>query len=110
MQKFDWVFDGDDVLRSRGVHTIDHGSKSRRLSRTGNAGDQDKAARLFADLLNDLRQVKLFQHANLRGNYAQNQADITALLKDVYTEATESGHTVGHIEFRSLFEFLLLPV
>src|SRR5947208_3144340 len=38
-----------------------------------------------------------------------SMSHIAALLKDVYTEATETGDAVRHIEFRGFFEFLLLP-
>ena len=34
MQKFDWIFDGDDVIGSRAVHQIDECSQGGRLTRT----------------------------------------------------------------------------
>ena len=73
-------------------------------------GGEHQAALLLADLREDARQLQLFDGANLRGNDAQNHADVAALLKDVDAEAPEAGDAVGHVQFGGFLEFLLLPV
>ena len=108
MQKFDGVFDGDDVLGAGGVDAVHHGGQRGRLTGAGDAGDQNQAARHFANLFHDLRQIEFVEGANLGGNDAQHQSHVAALLEDVHTEAAQSGDAVGHVDFRGLFEFLFL--
>ena len=108
VQKFDRVFDGDDVLGAGGVDAIHHGSEGGRLTGAGNAGYQDQAARHVANLLDHLGQIEFVERANLGGNHAEHEADVAALLKHVDAEASQAGDAVGHIDFRGLFEFLLL--
>jgi hypothetical protein len=108
VQKFDWVFDGDDVLGASGIDAVHHGSEGRGLTGARNARYQDKAARHIANLLDHLGQKELVERANLGGNHAEHKADVAALLKHVDTEASQAGDAVGHIDFRGLFEFLFL--
>ena len=110
VQKFDGVFDGDDVIGAGGVDAVDHGGQRGRFTGTGGAGDEHQPALLFANLFDDVRQIEFFDGANLGGNDAQHHADVAALLKYVHTEAAQSGDAVGHIEFGGFFEFLLLAV
>src|SRR5437764_1245311 len=110
MQKFDRIFDGDDVFGTLRIYAIDHRGQCGRLTRTGYARNQDEPARFVADFFDDLRQIQLVEHANLSGNHAQYQSNVAALLEDVYTEASEAGNAVSHIKFGGLFEFLFLPV
>ncbi len=49
MQKFDGVFDGDQVIGAVGVDAVDHGGEGGGLTGTGGAGDQHQPALLFAD-------------------------------------------------------------
>ena len=108
MQKFDRVFDGDDVFGAGGVDAVHHGGQRRRFTGAGNAGDQNQAARHFANLFHDLGQVKFVEGANFGGDDAQHQSHVAALLENVHTEAAQSGDAVGHVNFRGFFEFLLL--
>ena len=108
MQKFDRVFDGDDVLGARRVDAIDHRGQRRRFAGAGDAGDQHQAARHVADLLHHLGQEQFVERADLGRNDAKHQSDVAALLKDVDTEASQAGNAVRHVDFRGLFEFLLL--
>src|SRR5207248_7247344 len=74
MQKFDRVFDGDQVIGARGVDAIDHRSESGGLTGTGGAGDENQATLLFANFSDDWRKIQLFGSANLGGNHAENHA------------------------------------
>ncbi len=108
MQKFDRIFNGDDVFRARRVNAVDHGREGRGLAGAGDAGDQHQAARHVANLFHNFGQIKFVERANFGRNDAQHQANVAALLKHVYTEASQAGDAVGHIDFRALFEFLFL--
>ena len=108
MQKFDRVFDGDDVFGAGGVDAIHHRSQRCRLTGTGDAGDENQSSRHFANLFHNLGQIEFIEGANLGGNDAQHQSHVAALLKYVHTEAAQSGDAVGHIDFRGLFELLFL--
>src|SRR6202012_4519626 len=77
---------------------------------TGGAGDEDQAALLYANPVDDGRKVELFGGANLGGDDAEDHADVAALLEDVHTEAAQAGDAVRHIEFGGFLELLLLPV
>ena len=110
VQKLDGVLDGDEVVGAVGVDAVNHGGKRGGLTGTGGAGDKDKAALLFANFSDDTGEIELFDGANLRGNDAENHADVAALLKNVDAEAAKAGDAVSHVEFSSLLEFLFLPV
>src|ERR1700674_707494 len=109
VQKFDRVFDRDDMLGASRVDAVHHGSKRRRLARARHPGHQHQSARHVADLLNHLRQKQFVERADLRRNDAQHQSHIAALLKHVHTEASQARNAIRHVDFRGLFEFLLLP-
>src|SRR5208282_5040214 len=109
VQKFDGVFDGDDVLGARRIDAVDHGGEGGRFARAGHSGDQHQTARHVANLLDYLRQEQFVKRADFGGNDAEHQSHIAALLKYVHTEASQAGDAVGHIDFRGLFEFLFLP-
>src|SRR5580704_8490075 len=109
MQEFDGVFNGDDVFGARRIDAVNHRSQSCRFTGTGDAGDQNQAARQVTNLFHDFGQIEFVQSSNLGGNDAQHQPNIAALLEYVHTEAAKSGHAVGHVDFRALFELLFLP-
>src|SRR6185295_15357642 len=56
------------------------------------------------------RQSQLLDRTHRRRNDPQHHADRAALLKDIASEASEPGHSIGHIYFRVFTEALLLPV
>ena len=109
MQKFDRIFNGDDVFGATGVDAIHHRGQRRRFTGSGHARDQHQTARHLANLLHDFGQEQFVQRANLGGNDAQHQSYVAALLKNVHTESSQAGDAVGHVDFRGLFEFLFLP-
>ena len=80
------------------------------LPEPGRSRHQHQAALLLADFLEHARQVQLLGGANLRGDDAQNHADVAALLENVDAEAAQARHAVGHVEFGGFLEFLLLAV
>jgi hypothetical protein len=62
------------------------------------------------NLFDHRRQSQLFDRTHRSGNYAQYHADGATLLKDIASEASKAGHSIGHIDFRVFTEALLLPV
>jgi hypothetical protein len=108
MQEFDWVFNGDDVLGTRGVDAVDHRRERRRFARAGHPRDEHHAARFLADAFGDGRQEQLLERPDLGGNHAQNDADISSLLEDVHTEAAQTGGAVSQVDLRAFLELLLL--
>src|SRR5216684_4633544 len=110
MQKLDGVFDGDEVVGAIGIDAVDHGGERGGLTGTGGAGDENQAALLFANAIDDGGKIKLVGGANFRGNDAQHHAHVAALLEDVDAEAAEAGDAVSHVELGGFLELLLLAV
>ena len=109
MQKFDRIFNRNNVFRARRVHPIHHRRQRRRFAGPRNPRHQHQPAWHVADLLHDFRQEQFVKRSNFRWNDAQHQSHVAALLENVHTEASQAGHAVRHIDFRSLFELLFLP-
>ena len=89
---------------------IDHRRERRRLSRSGRAGHQNQPATLVGDAVDYRRQAKLHAVLALIGNYAQHDADAAALLKNVRAKSAQPFDAVGDVDFRVVFQFLLLPI
>src|SRR4029077_16887619 len=53
VQKLDGVLDGDEVVGAIGVDAVDHGGERGGLTGTGGAGNQNQAALLFANAIDD---------------------------------------------------------
>src|SRR5258707_381924 len=110
MQKLDGVFDGDEVIGAIGIDAVDHGGERGGLTGTGGSGDEDQAALLFANAIDDRGKIELVGGADFGGNHAQNHADVAALLEDVDAEAAEASDAVSHVELGGFLELLLLAV
>src|SRR5713226_7276882 len=110
VEKFDGVFDGDQVFGAVGVDAVDHRRQRGGLTGTGGSGNQHQPALFFANFGDDGGKVQFVRGANFRRDDAQHHADVAALLKDVDAEAAEAGNAIGHIQFRRFLELLLLSV
>src|SRR4029079_945357 len=53
VQELDRILDREDVLLALAVDRVEHRRQRRRLARSGRAGDEDEAARLAGELLED---------------------------------------------------------
>ena len=110
MKKFDGVFDGDEVIGAVGVDAVDHRSEGGGLTRTGGSGDEHEAALLFANFVNDVREIEFLDSANFGRDDAENHADVAALLENVDAEAAQAGDAVGHVKLGGFLELLFLAV
>jgi hypothetical protein len=53
MQKFDWVFERDDVNLFRAIYFVEHGGERGCLATAGAAGDEDDAGSFLYDFVKD---------------------------------------------------------
>src|SRR5207253_10277625 len=97
-EELDRILDGHDVAGLVGVDVIDHRRERSRFSRAGGAGDEDEAALLPRDLLEDLGEEQLLDGVDLEGDDAEDDADGAALLEAVDAEAAQAGDAVSEIE------------
>src|SRR2546422_8561421 len=110
MQKLDRVLDGDDVTRTCRVDSIDHRCERCGFSRSGRAGYQNQPAAFIGDAIDYWRESKRHAVLALIGNDAQHDADAAALLKNVGAKSAQAFDAVGNIDFRAVFQLLLLPI
>src|SRR5437868_3830433 len=110
MKELDRVFDGDDVLVRLAVDLVDHGGEGGRFAGTGRSRDEDEAARLVADLLDDRREAELLETEDFVGDLAVNGGDGAALIEDVRPETGQSLDAEREVELEVLFEAVLLRV
>ena len=110
MQKFDGVFNGNDVIGARDVDPVDQGGQSGALAAAGRAGDQDHAPLLLSELVHNFGQFQLFDGLHLGGNQANRHANVAPLLEHVHTKSAQPGDTVSHIQVGRFLELLLLPI
>jgi len=80
MKKLDRVLDGQDVIVTVDVDLVDHRCERCRFTRTGRAGDQYQAARLFAEVGNDRRQSEVVKCFDLVRDRTKHSTDGTSLI------------------------------
>ena len=104
MEDLDRVLDRDDVLRPGLVHVVDHRGEGRRLSRARGAGDEDEAAVLLGERLDDGRDAELLERGNVLRDDAEGEARGPALAVGVDAEAREILVLVGDVEVAARLE------
>ena len=105
VQKFDGIFDGQDVKGLVFVHLVDDGGERGGFSRSGGAGDQDDAVAEVHDIFELRRKVQLFETGNTIGNHAHDDGVAAALAKDIDAEAGDAGKPIGEIGGAILLQF-----
>src|SRR5581483_2896324 len=108
VHELDRVLDGEDVLRPVAVDLVEDGGECRRLTGAGGARDEDDAARLLRERMEDGREAELLERLDLLRDKAEGGADGLALVVDVDAEARDTGQRIGKVELALLFEDLLL--
>ena len=108
VEELDRVLDGHDVVVARAVDLVDHRRERGRLARAGRARDEDEAARLRREVLEDRRKPELLERLQLGRDQAEGRAEALALEVDVDAEAREAGDRVGDVDLALRLEVLLL--
>src|ERR1700722_3054266 len=86
MHVFDGILNGKDMKLAGGIDTVDDRRQRRRLSGSRGTRQQDKSAGQPRDPLGDRRKAELVEGWDLRGNHAQRESDVAALVKSTPTE------------------------
>ncbi len=102
VEVFDGVLDGDDVLAAEGVDVIDHGRQGRRLAASRRPRDEDEAALVEGDLLQDLGQEQLPDRLDLERDDAEGDGQRAPLVIDAAAEPAEPGQAVGQVDVEIL--------
>ena len=110
VHKFNRVFHRQNMTVIVFIDVIDHRRQRRRFARTGWPGDQHDAARILANILENLRAVQLFQRQHLGGNGPENRAGTPLLVKGIDAKARQIGNFKGEIALQRLFIDLALAV
>ena len=108
VQKFNRVFDGQDMLVPFLVDLVDHGGKRRGLTGTGGTGDQDEAGGARRELGHDFGQAQFLEGLDLQRDDTEGEGDATTLQVGVRTETCEVRDTEREVAFLDLLEGLLL--
>src|SRR5258705_9453053 len=90
MQKFDGIFDGQDVIRLLLVHLVQNRGKTRGLSGAGWAGDQYNAISQLHDLLQRCGKAELLEAGDTVGNHAHYNCAGSALAKNIYAKSPDA--------------------
>jgi hypothetical protein len=86
------------VVLAHLVDLVDEGGQRGRLPRAGRAGEEDEAAGLLYEVVNDRRQPELVDGRDLGGDQTEGGADRRALEVGVDAEARAGGDLVGEVD------------
>src|SRR5258705_8210382 len=106
MEKFDGVFNGEDVEGFFLVHSVDDGGKSGGFAGAGGAGDEDDAVAQAGDFLELGRQFQVVEVGNAIRNHAHDDGAGTALAEDVDAEAPDILEAVREVGGAAFLELL----
>ena len=108
MQKFDGIFDGDDVPVHVLVDVVQYRSERRGLSASGGAGDQNETPGFMSYPLHHLWKDEILEGA-YGGRYrADRDRWILPLLKDIYTKPAQALNAIADVYLRGIPEMLFL--
>ncbi len=102
--ELDRILDRDDVVVPRAVDVVDHRGQRGRLTRAGDAGDQDEAAALHRELLEHLGQPQLLELRLLRRDRPHDGPDRAERQEHVDAEPAEVRHGVRRVDLASVHE------
>ena len=110
VEKLDRILDRDDVELFLAIDLVHHRGERRRLSRAGRTRDENEAAGLVAEELDDRRQAELAESLDLVGDLTVDAAHRAPLHEVVRAEAREALDTEGKVELQVLLEAVLLGI
>ena len=108
MQKFDRIFDGEDMAVLVLVHMVDHCRERRRFAGAGRTGDENQSTRTFRQRRKGLRRAEFFKRQDLRRNGAKRCGRAALLVERVDAEAREIRNSEAEIALEIFF--VLLPL
>ena len=98
VQVLDRILDRDDVARLGRVDLVEHRRQRRRLARAGRTGQQDQAALLVGDVVQDGRKPELVERLDRERDRPRNDRDRAALAERVDAEPPERLDRVGEVD------------
>src|SRR5439155_11997054 len=102
--ELDRVLDRDDVVVAGAIDVVDHRRERRRLTRAGDARDQQEPAAFHREMLEHFRQPELLELRLLRRDRSQNRADRSQGQEHVDAEAAEVRHRVRRVDLATVHE------
>src|SRR5574341_92569 len=110
MDKFDGVFDGQDMAFESFVEIVDHARKRGRFTGTRRTGNEDQSFLLLSELLENWRHAELFESENFCRNRPEDRRLSLALHKNVDTETGVFSQGERKIAFQSFLKDFALRV
>ena len=101
----DGVFNRDDVTARVLVAMADHGRQRCRLTRAGTTDDDDEPALVHDHILEDGRQVEIFEGRDRSGDRSNDSADIALLNERADTIAPDTLRRDGEVALTRRVEF-----
>ena len=98
--KFYRVLDRDDMPHRAFVDVVEHRGNRGRFAGTRCSGDQHESSGLSGDFFQDAGQTQIFEAEDVGRNRANGNGDLSALLKDVHAESTQTREPHSPSQFR----------
>lgn len=108
MDEFDRILDRQDMGVLVFIDMIDHRRQRRGFAGTGRPCNQHDAARVFGNVLEDLRTVEIFQRQDLGGNGPEDRTGAALLVEGIDAETRQFGNLEGEVALQRLFINLAL--
>ena len=99
VDKFNRIFDGDNVVEAVFVSIVDKGGEGSGLARTCTADKNNQTAFSEGDVFQNRWQIERFKFRDIAGNGAEYQSSCAALNHGIDTEAAGIGQADGEIAF-----------
>jgi len=110
VDKFERVFDRDDVAGPLLVNNVDHRGERRGLTGTGRTRDENQAEAVLAKLAENRGQTQLFDGHDAKRNDTHHDRPGRALHVDVRTDTALPFDFEREVHFEGLFKLLYLPL
>ena len=108
--EFDRVFDRQDMRMLVFVDVVDHRRQRRRFAGACRPSNENDAARIFGNILENFGTVEFFERQHLGRNRPENRACAAILHEGIDPEARQVGDLEGKIAFEIVFIVLALRI
>ena len=110
VNKFDGVFNGQNMVVAVVVDVVDHGRKGRRLTGARGASNEHKPARQHRDIPKHLAHAQVVHGQHLRRNGSENRSSTPILIKSIDSKTRDTRHFKGEVRLEELLKVLALAV